>query len=245
MRSVSVVCSSILVSGACLACDHGDNGVNSSPSTPSASATQAELPPLELRDDTENLLLTWVDEDGNFHVVQKISEVPERGRNRVRVVATERSAGTGQWVYVADLAQKKPDGTYPVRTMKRSDWEEIGASKRHARLEALAPSAKPPEPPDLPSKATDGKVAAVIYGADWCQPCHAAEKLLKDLGVDVTKKNIEKSTAAHREMREKLARAHRGGASIPVIDIEGQILIGYSPSALKRAVRTARKAETL
>jgi hypothetical protein len=35
------------------------------------------------------------------------------------------------------------------------------------------------------------------------------------------------------------------GASIPVIDVGGKILIGFSPGAVSAAVRAARKPETL
>ena len=45
---------------------------------PSASTPQSgSLPPLELKESTPGLLLTWVDTKGDFHVVQKIADVPE------------------------------------------------------------------------------------------------------------------------------------------------------------------------
>ena len=46
-------------------------------------------------------------------------------------------------------------------------------------------------------------------------------------------------------MRQKLERAGRNGASIPVIDLMGQILVGFSPSALDRAIKTAEAAKPL
>ena len=46
-------------------------------------------------------------------------------------------------------------------------------------------------------------------------------------------------------MRQKLERAGKSGASIPVIDVMGQILIGYSPSQLDRAIKTAQAAKPL
>jgi glutaredoxin len=85
-------------------------------------------------------------------------------------------------------------------------------------------------------------VTAIVYGADWCKPCHDAERYLKSLGVRVTKKNIEESRAAQAEMQQKLARAQRSGSSIPVIDVMGRILIGYSPGSLKQAVEAAKQA---
>jgi glutaredoxin len=85
-------------------------------------------------------------------------------------------------------------------------------------------------------------VTAIVYGADWCKPCHEAERYLRSLGVAVTKKDIEESRAAQAEMREKLARVNRAGAGIPVIDVMGKIFVGYSPGPLKQAVDAARHA---
>jgi hypothetical protein len=46
-------------------------------------------------------------------------------------------------------------------------------------------------------------------------------------------------------MQQKLARVGRAGASIPVIDLMGQILVGYSPGQLDNAIRTAQNAKAL
>ncbi len=211
-----------------------------------------ELPPLQLRDDTKDLLLTWVDEKGDFHVTQKIADVPEKAREKVRVVVATQREGTGRLVYVADLRKAKGDGTYPVHTLTRAQWDEIGAERRTARLEALAPSARPPIPVpsgEAPSKsATDGQagVVAIIYGAEWCKPCHDAARYLQRLGVKVVEKNVEEDPLAQREMQTKLTRANLPGtASIPIIDVGGRILVGFSPPALQRAVKAAQNTKSL
>ena len=46
---------------------------------------------------------------------------------------------------------------------------------------------------------------------------------------------------AAAEMQAKLARIKRSGASIPVVDVMGQVFIGYNPSVLKQAVEAARR----
>jgi glutaredoxin len=200
-----------------------------------------ELPPLALSDTTPNLLLTWVDAEGDFHVVEKIADIPADRRSQVRVVVTDRAEGTGQTVYVADLSAARPDGTYAVSTMSRADWEKIGADRRKARMEALAPAQGPPAEAEAKPIAEPGApVSAIIYGADWCKPCHDAERYLKTLGVAVTKKNVEESRAAQAEMQQKLVRVNKQGSGIPVIDVMGKILVGYSPGSLKQAVEAAR-----
>lgn len=223
----------------------------------STAPKAAELPPLEVKADTPNLLLTWIDDKGDFHVVQKPADVPTEGRRTVRVVVTTREEGTGQQVYVANLDETTPTGAYRLKTMPRSEWEELGAAKRKARMEALAPSALPSAAPPG-SEKPDGKpgaapgakapatgVVAIVYGADWCKPCHDAERYLKQRGATVVKKDIESSEVAADEMRKKLERVGRSGASIPVIDIMGQIQVGFSPAALEQAIASAKNAKGL
>lgn len=54
--------------------------------------------------------------------------------------------------------------------------------------------------------------------------------------------DIEEDPSASAEMRQKLASAGLGGASIPVLDIGGTILVGFSTTAVDRALeRTLRK----
>jgi glutaredoxin len=240
----------LLFSIALSGCKKGDNPhQNEEPA--SAAPKTNELPPLELRDDSPNLLLTWVDEKGDFHVVLKPADVPEGRRDKVRVVVTTREEGTGQLVYVADLGKKQPNGSYVVSTLTRAQWDEVGASRRKARLEALAPSAATPPAGSAPPAALasalppGSKVVAIIYGAEWCKPCHDAARYLRQRGVNVIEKNIEDSQAAAAELRAKLARANLGTSSIPIIDVNGKILVGYDPRALDQAVEAARSAKTL
>jgi glutaredoxin len=226
---------------------HKKSAADADEAAAASSATPVTLPPLVFKDDTPNALLTWVDDKGDFHVAEHVADVPEANREQVRVVLADHKDGTGDTIYVADLRTKGADGAYAVTSMPRSAWDELGASKRKARLEALAPSATPPaasgsaEPPGGAALA-NATVSATIYGASWCGPCHQAEAFLKSLGVKVTKKDIEASEDAEREMQEVLKRAHRSGGSIPVIDLAGQVFVGFSDGALRDAVERARSA---
>lgn len=232
---------------------------NDAAGTAATSPKPSQLPTLDVKADTPNLLLTWIDDKGDFHVVQKPADVPTEGRHTVRVVVTDREEGTGALVYVANLDETTATGAYRLKTMSRAEWEELGASKRKARLEALAPSAMPSSaPPGSGTESDTGKaptgagakppatgIVAIIYGADWCKPCHDAERYLKQRGATVIKKNIDENEVAADEMHKKLARAGRSGASIPVIDIMGQIQIGFSPAALEQALAAARNTKGL
>jgi glutaredoxin 3 len=61
-----------------------------------------------------------------------------------------------------------------------------------------------------------------IYSADWCAFCHAAKDYLDKIGVKFTEKNVEE----HREFAEE-AVSKSGQMGIPVIDIDGQIIVGF------------------
>lgn len=216
----------------------------------SAAPKPVELPSLSVKADTPNLLITWIDDKGDFHVVDKPASVPAEARKTVRVVVTDKEVGTGDQVYVADLNETQADGSYRIKTMSRNAWDELGASRRKARLEALAPPTAPATSPSASAatgvaKAPSGSVVAVIYGASWCKPCHDAEAYLRQHGVNVVKKDIEENEAAAGEMKRKLERAGMQGASIPVIDIMGRILIGFSPSQLDQALQAARSTKPL
>jgi glutaredoxin len=212
----------------------------------------ASLPPLSFKGDSKGLLLTWVDAQGDFHVATKIEDVPEQHNEQVRVVLQGNDQGTGDTVYVANLKKKRGDGTFPVKTMARSTWDELGAKLRKTRMEALAPSALP-APSFAPSSsepaaakdpggksAAASNLSAIVYGADWCKPCHAAEDYLKKRGVRVVKKDVDESDAARAEMATKLQRVGRAGSPIPIIDLMGQIMVGYNPQVLDRAIARAQ-----
>ncbi|HEX3346219.1 MAG TPA: glutaredoxin domain-containing protein, partial [Polyangiaceae bacterium] len=169
-----------------------------------------------LRDDSEGLLLTWIDDKGDFHVETRVADVPLMGRDSVRVVDPGKDEGThADRVFVADLRQARPDGTYPVRVMTRADFEGLAVSRREKTGPTLAsagpkaPSAPsstaggdPTEPPGPAHPA--GKPVVIIYGAEWCGACHEAARYLRSKGIAYVEKDVEKDSGAAREMQQKL-----------------------------------------
>lgn len=210
------------------------------------------LPPLVLRDDgAQELLLTWVDAKGDGHTETKLADVPIDGRDQVRVVVVGKDDGTHELFYVANLTVKNGDGTYPVVTMTRGEWDAMIEKRRAALLAKVTPPppvasapAAAPNAAQPPSVKPDGKVGAVaftvvVYGASWCGACHQAMAYLKQRRVPAIEKDIEADPAAGEEMQRKLARAGMRGGSIPVIDVKGKILIGFEPHALDAAIKGA------
>ena len=66
----------------------------------------------------------------------------------------------------------------------------------------------------------DSKVT--VYSAPWCGFCHAAKAYLNQKGVKFTEKDVEKDPAFAQEAVEK-----SGQMGIPVLDIDGTIIIGF------------------
>ncbi|HEX9296807.1 MAG TPA: glutaredoxin domain-containing protein [Polyangiaceae bacterium] len=199
------------------------------------------LPALTLTDDTPDLLMTWVDGRGDAHTAKKPADVPMEGRDQVRVMMTTREEGTRNLFYVANLTVKNLDGTYPVTTMPRVEWDAMIAKRRQAfAASSAAPkNDEPPSPGAQADPAVPASFTVIVYGAAWCGACHEAVAYLKRRKVPVVEKDIEQDPAAEQEMRTKLARAGFHGGSIPVIDVKGKILIGFEPHALEAAVRGA------
>ncbi|MGH7270974.1 MAG: glutaredoxin domain-containing protein [Polyangiaceae bacterium] len=197
---------------------------------------------------TEGLLLTWIDDKGDFHVETRVADVPMMGRDAVRVVDPRQdqpaAEGLDDDVLVADLRQTSADGRYPIRTMTRAAFEALAVARREKAgptMAAVAPSST--EAPTgasaaagtAPSRSAT-RVVVVIYGAEWCSACHQAAQYLRSKGIAYIDKDIEKDPAAAREMQSKLAKNGLPAGSIPVIDVRGKIMVGFNPTEIDAAL---------
>ena len=197
-------------------------------------------PPVELTDATKDVLLTWIDEQGDFHVTETISEIKDANKEHVRVVFTTNNSVDPEHVLVADLRQKDAKGRYTIRSITRSAWEEMGASHRKSRMEALG------TPAVVAADAGTAEVVAVIYGADWCKACHETAQYLSSKGVKYVEKDVDKSRVIQAELQAKFTRAHvPPTSSIPVTDISGRLIVGFNPQALDSAVAAAQNSRAL
>lgn len=72
-----------------------------------------------------------------------------------------------------------------------------------------------------------------IYSADWCAFCHAAMDYLKKQNISFTEKNVEES---RENMEEAIKKS--GQMGIPVIDIDGTIIIGFDRPKIDATLKT-------
>ncbi len=66
----------------------------------------------------------------------------------------------------------------------------------------------------------------IVYSAEWCPFCHRAIDFLKARGVEFEVRDVDNKEYA----REVIEKSGQGG--IPVIDIDGQIVIGFDQKRL-------------
>jgi glutaredoxin len=216
------------------------------PTQSAPQGAEARLP--EVRADSEGLLLTWIDNKGDFHVETRVTDVPIMGRDTVRVVDPDRGETSGAEIVVADFRQAGANGMYPVRTMARADFDAIAVARRQQAGPTLAGSGPSASGSDTASQAAGAAAAltkpstrplVIIYGASWCGACHDAARYLRKKGVAYVEKDIEKEPEAAREMQQKLASRGLRGGSIPVIDVRGKVMVGFDPEQIDAALGQA------
>lgn len=70
-----------------------------------------------------------------------------------------------------------------------------------------------------------------IYSATWCAYCHAAKQYFDKLGLGYTDKDVDDDPNALNEAVTK-----SGQRGIPVIDIDGTIIVGFDRPAIDAAI---------
>lgn len=71
-----------------------------------------------------------------------------------------------------------------------------------------------------------------IYTASWCAFCHAAKDYLTKLGVPYEEKDVESNIQYANEAVQK-----SGQMGIPVLDIDGKIIIGFDRPKIDAALK--------
>ena len=91
----------------------------------------------------------------------------------------------------------------------------------------------PPVPESEKKRKRDYTDATVVmYMTDWCGYCKKTREYVRSLGAKLVEYNIDRDEGRKEEMRKKSG----GSSGVPLIDIDGTIIRGYSPSAIKAAL---------
>ncbi len=99
--------------------------------------------------------------------------------------------------------------------------------ERHSRRNA--PPSQGESEEQLRREPDYSRVDVILYKTSWCAPCKRAEAYILSLGANLTSYDIEKDKDKRDEMKKKSG----GYSGVPLIDIEGTILRGFSEAAVK------------
>ncbi|MCL5113511.1 MAG: NrdH-redoxin [Patescibacteria group bacterium] len=76
------------------------------------------------------------------------------------------------------------------------------------------------------------KPNVTTYTTTWCSFCHAAKDYLNKIGVKYEDKDVEKDIEAGKEAFTK-----SGQRGIPVIDIAGDIIVGFDRPRIDQSLK--------
>jgi len=131
------------------------------------------------------------------------------------------SDASGNVRFVDDVERVPPALRGSARRISMSG---SGAPTLNRSRAAAPPARRAPTTDPLPA-ARRGEV--VVYTAPWCGWCRKTLAWLDDRGVAYTNKDIEARPGHRQELIEKTGRT-----SIPVVEIGGELIRGFSPSRM-------------
>jgi glutaredoxin len=74
----------------------------------------------------------------------------------------------------------------------------------------------------------------VVYTTSWCGWCRKTLAFLDENGIDYENRDIEADDDWRRELLEKT-----GGTSIPMVEIDGQIVRGFDPKRMRQLLQAS------
>ncbi len=79
----------------------------------------------------------------------------------------------------------------------------------------------------MKKEGTAKKKSVTIYTTKTCHFCHMAKDYFNEHGITYTEKNVTMDRALQREMIDK-----SGQMGVPVIDVGGEIVVGFDEPRL-------------
>jgi mycoredoxin len=101
-----------------------------------------------------------------------------------------------------------------------------------------SPAAFAEQPAEISGEPTRsyGAIDVILYQTSWCPYCTKAREYLMGTGVSLVIYDIERDPERRREMMAK-----SGSPGVPVVDVEGIVIRGFSPEAMLKAIERKRR----
>ena len=142
------------------------------------------------------------------------------------------AGGGGSTVIEAGFGGESPFKPAVGRAETGASGDLPGDDGKKGEAGAAPPSAE---------KAVDEKKdvqPVIVYVTRWCGYCRKAMSFLDSQGVKYVQKDIEKNPTHMEEMIKKTGRM----MGVPVIDIDGKIILGFNLPAIKQALEKRKNA---
>jgi glutaredoxin len=115
-----------------------------------------------------------------------------------------------------------------VVTPQQASEQDRRDRERHEKIEA--------DIAERALKRAREKVSITMYSTTWCPSCVAARKYMTEKSIAFTEHDIEQSPSA-RDIQKRL----NPKGSIPTIDVEGAVLVGFSSESLEHMIDAAAR----
>lgn len=109
------------------------------------------------------------------------------------------------------------------------------ASEQLARAAAVTEPV-PNSRDDYALRAARRRVPIALYGAPWCPSCRRAKAYLEANDIRFDDHDVDRDPRAQRRAHELNPRR-----SIPVIEIDGQVLVGFDPQRIEATIDAAAR----
>jgi glutaredoxin 3 len=97
----------------------------------------------------------------------------------------------------------------------------------------LAQAEEAKKPQATSEKAEKAENSVTVYVTSWCPACRMTTDYLKDKKIPFVVKDVERNEQYMKEMVKKVG-GYRG---VPVLDINGRILLGFNPQVLDQLAK--------
>ena len=173
------------------------------------------------------------------------------GAKEARLFRAQLALEQGDWSLASSLAEglrgeSLPEGDRKlvelIRAQSQKELRErkVGLSTVKVLEKQIALMAQRAAKEPASSRTLEAVPAAskdvIVYGTTWCGYCKQAKAFLRSRKVPFVERDVEKEPGAAQELAGKAARAGVKLRGVPVIDVAGKLILGFSESELSRAL---------
>jgi glutaredoxin len=83
-------------------------------------------------------------------------------------------------------------------------------------------------------RAAEQRVPITVYTTSWCPVCKRAKAWMQANAIPFTERDVEADPSA-----ENARRALTSSNGVPTIDVDGEVIVGFSEGKVRRAIRNA------